>query len=224
MMSRPVYAVFVAGGSGTRMGSELPKQFIELEGTPILQRSIERFLDACNGAHVITVLPEKYIPLWSEMCLKRGVTFSQTVVKGGMTRFHSVQNALAKVPDGAIVAIHDGVRPLFTEALIRGMLERMEECRALIPVVPVVDTLRPVREGVAVPDRSLICAVQTPQMFRSELLKEAYRQPYDPSFTDDASVAERAGIHVETTPGERFNLKITTPEDLILARAIIKDS
>lgn len=224
MMSRPVYAVFVAGGSGTRMGSELPKQFIELEGTPILQRSIERFLDACNGAHVVTVLPEKYIPLWSEMCLERGVTFSQTVVKGGMTRFHSVQNALAKVPDGAIVAIHDGVRPLYTEGLICGMLERMKECRALIPVVPVVDTLRPAKDGVTVPDRSLICAVQTPQMFWSELLKEAYRQPYDPAFTDDASVAERAGIRVETTPGERFNLKITTPEDLVLARAIISSN
>ena len=223
MTSRPVYAVFVAGGSGTRMGGDLPKQFMDLEGAPVLQRSIERFLDARNDARVITVLPERYISLWSNMCLERGVTFSQTLVKGGMTRFHSVQNALEKVPDGAIVAIHDGVRPLFTEKLIRDMLGKMETCRALIPVVPVVDTLRPAGEGVTVPDRSLICAVQTPQIFWSELLKEAYRQPYDPAFTDDASVAERAGIHVETTPGERFNLKITTPEDLILAKAIIKD-
>ena len=223
-MSREVYAVFVAGGSGSRMGSELPKQFIELEGTPILQRTIERFLDAENKAHVITVLPERYIPLWTEMCVRRSVVFTQTVVKGGMTRFHSVQNALEKVPDGAVVAIQDGVRPLLSEKLIHSMLDRMENCEALIPVIPVVDTLRSSTPGEPAPDRSRLVAVQTPQMFWSESIKKAYRQPYDPAFTDDASVAERAGIHVETTPGERFNLKITTPEDLILARAIIKDS
>ena len=181
MTSRPVYAVFVAGGSGTRMGGDLPKQFMDLEGTPVLQRSIERFLDACNDARVITVLPERYISLWSKMCLERGVTFSQTLVKGGMTRFHSVQNALEKVPDGAIVAIHDGVRPLLTEKLIRGMLGKMDTCRALIPVVPVVDTL----------------------------------------FTDDASVAERYGIPLTFTEGERYNIKITTPEDLELAKLLI---
>jgi len=220
-MSREVYAVFVAGGSGTRMGSELPKQFIELDGTPILQRTIERFLDAENKAHVITVLPERYIATWTEMCVSRGVVFTQTVVKGGMTRFHSVRNALEKVPDGAVVAIQDGVRPLLSERLIRSMLDRMDNCPALIPVIPVVDTLRAIEPGVAAPDRSKLLAVQTPQIFWSELIKKAYMQPYDPAFTDDASVAERAGTTISTIPGERFNIKITTPEDLTLARAIL---
>ena len=221
-MSRPVYAVFVAGGSGTRMGSELPKQFLELNGTPILQRTIERFLDAENDIHVITVLPERYIPVWTEMCITRPVSFAQTIVKGGMTRFHSVQNALQKVPDGAVVAIQDGVRPLLSAELIRSMLGRMEECSALIPVLPVTDTLRSTDPAVSSPDRSKLCAVQTPQIFWSELLKKAYRQPYDTSFTDDASVAERAGITIHTHPGEKFNIKITTPEDLRLASAIMK--
>lgn len=223
-MSRAIYAIFVAGGSGTRMGSELPKQFLDLDGTPILQRSIERFLDAENAAHVITVLPERYIPLWSEMCLQRGVVFAQTLVKGGMTRFHSVQNALDKVPDGAIVAVHDGVRPLVSETLIRSMLARIAEPggpKALVPVVPVTDTLRSLDPGSPAPDRSHLVAVQTPQMFLSEVLKAAYRQPYDVSFTDDASVVERTGVPVETIPGERFNIKITTPEDMVLARAIL---
>jgi 2-C-methyl-D-erythritol 4-phosphate cytidylyltransferase len=221
-MSRPLYAVFLAGGSGTRMGTDLPKQFLELEGTPVLQRAIERFLDAENDAHIITVLPERYNPMWTEMCISRPVAFTQTIVKGGMTRFHSVQNGLEKVPDGAVVAIHDGVRPLLTTTLVRTMLDSMETCGALIPVLPVTDTLRASEEGVKVPDRSLMRAVQTPQMFWSELIKKAYRQAYEPSFTDDATVAERAGIRVQTVPGERFNLKITTPEDLILASAILR--
>ena len=220
-MPRPVYAVFVAGGSGSRMGSDLPKQFLELGGTPILQRAIERFLDAEGSARVITVLPERYVPLWKELCVKKSMDFSQTIVCGGMTRFHSVQNALARVPDGAVVAIHDGVRPLFSTALVRTMLDKMQECPALVPVVPVTDTLRSLDSATAAPDRSRLVAVQTPQMFWSEKLKEAYRQPYDTSFTDDASVAERAGVPVSTVPGERFNIKITTPEDLTLARAIL---
>ena len=220
-MSRPVFAVFTAGGSGSRMGSAMPKQFLELGGAPVLQRTIETFLEAVPDARVITVLPEIHMATWRDICVTRSVSFPQTLVKGGMTRFHSVRNALEKVPDGAIIAVHDGVRPLFTPALVRTMLQRMEECPALIPVVPVVDTLRSVVPGVPAPDRSSIVAVQTPQMFWSEKLKAAYRQPYDTSFTDDASVAERAGIPVQTVPGERFNLKITTPEDMLLAKAIL---
>ena len=221
-MGRPVYAIFVAGGSGSRMGTELPKQFLKLDGTSILRRTIERFLDAESAAHVITVLPRGHIQTWKEMCIERPAGFGQTIVAGGMTRFHSVQNALAKVPDGAIVAVHDGVRPLFTPQLVRNMLDRMESCPALVPAVPVTDTLRFTEAGVPAPDRSKLCAVQTPQMFWSELLKKAYRQPYDTAFTDDASVAERAGIPIEITPGERYNIKITTPEDLPLASALLR--
>ncbi|MBQ9462357.1 MAG: 2-C-methyl-D-erythritol 4-phosphate cytidylyltransferase [Bacteroidales bacterium] len=220
-MSRPIYAIFVAGGTGTRMGTSTPKQFLELNGTPVLRRTIERFLDADGSARVITVLPERYIDEWKQICIRGSAAFPQTIVKGGMTRFHSVRNALGKVPDGAIVAIQDGVRPLLSTGLVRNMLSKMDDCKALVPVVPVTDTLRAAGPGIIVPDRSSLRAVQTPQMFWSELLKEAYRQPYDEAFTDDASVAERAGIPISTCPGERFNIKITTPEDLSIASALI---
>lgn len=223
-MSRAVYAVFVAGGSGTRMGGDVPKQFLDLGGIPILQRSVERFLDAAPDSRVIVVLPERHLDQWQELCLQHAVSFPQTIVHGGMTRFHSVQNALGKVPDGAIVSIHDGVRPLFTPGLVRAMLDRMQlpgGPQALIPAVPVTDTLRSTDPSLPAPDRSRLVAVQTPQMFLSEVLKRAYRQPYDTAFTDDASVAERAGARIELFPGEKYNLKITTPEDLALARLLI---
>ena len=221
MSSREVYAVFVAGGSGTRMGGDVPKQFLELGGVPVLQRSIERFLEAEPAAHVIVVLPVQHILTWRELCVKHAVSFAQTIVKGGMTRFHSVQAALEKVPDGVIVSVHDGVRPLVTPALVRRMLDTMSTARALIPVLPVTDTLRCLEPGAVLPPRSSLVAVQTPQMFLSEDLKRAYSQPYDTSFTDDASVVERIGIDIETLPGEKFNIKITTPEDLDLARLLL---
>ena len=223
-MSRPVYAVFVAGGSGTRMGGDLPKQFLDLGGIPILQRSIERFLEAAPESRVIVVLPERHLEKWQELCVRHAASFPQTIVRGGMTRFHSVKAALEKVPDGAVVSIHDGVRPLFTPGLVRAMLDRMQQPggpKALIPVVPVTDTLRSTDPSLPAPDRSRLVAVQTPQIFLSEILKRAYEQPYDTSFTDDASVAERAGTPIELHPGEKYNLKITTPDDLSLARLLL---
>ncbi len=183
----------------------------------------------------MTVLPESHIPYWKEYCLSRNFSHPQTLVHGGVTRFHSVRAALEKVPDGAVVAIHDGVRPLVSASLIRSMVSRMDSCRALIPVLPVTDTLKALRQvrddddgrklvriGGREIDRSEVFAAQTPQIFRSEDIKAAYSQPYDTSFTDDASVAERYGIPLEWCPGERLNLKITTPEDMILAEAIIR--
>ena len=223
-MARPVYAVFVAGGSGTRMGGDVPKQFLDLGGIPVLQRSVERFLEAEPSARVITVLPAQHLDTWRQLCVRYAVPFPQAVVAGGMTRFHSVLAALEKVPDGAIVSIHDGVRPLVTPGLVRRMLDTMQAPggpQALIPVVPVVDTLRSIEPGTPAPDRSKLVAVQTPQMFRSEVLKAAYRQPYDVSFTDDASVVERSGVPVATIPGEKYNIKITTPDDLRLARLLV---
>ena len=222
-MRRKIYGIFVAGGSGTRMGGEVPKQFLMLDGRPILQRTIEGFLEAEPDLKVITVLPRVHFQTWKDLCATYSFHCPQTLVAGGLTRFHSVQNALRKVPDGAIVAIHDGVRPLVSPALVRRMLDRMEEegCRALLPVVPVVDTLRSTDPATPDPDRSKIVAVQTPQIFRSEDIKAAYAQAYDLSFTDDASVAAIIGIPPAFEEGERFNLKITTPEDLLLAEAIL---
>ena len=221
-MRRKIYGIFVAGGSGTRMGGDTPKQFLLLDGRPILQYTIERFLEAEPDMKVITVLPKAHFQTWKDLCAVHSFHCPQVLVAGGLTRFHSVQNALRKVPEGVIVSIHDGVRPLVSVDLVRRMLDRMQrgECRALLPVLPVVDTLRSVEPGVPDPDRSKVVAVQTPQMFRSEDIKAAYTLAYDLSFTDDASVAARKEIPLAFESGERFNLKITTPEDLILAEAL----
>ncbi|MBR3653457.1 MAG: 2-C-methyl-D-erythritol 4-phosphate cytidylyltransferase [Bacteroidales bacterium] len=222
-MRRKIYGIFVAGGSGTRMGGDTPKQFLLLDGRPILQCTIERFLEAEPDMKVITVLPKAHFQTWKDLCAVHSFHCPQTLVAGGLTRFHSVQNALRKVPEGAIVSIHDGVRPLVSADLVRRMLERMQsgECRALLPVIPVVDTLRSTDPAAPDPDRAKVVAVQTPQMFRSEDIKAAYTQAYDLSFTDDASVAARKEIPLAFEAGERFNLKITTPEDLVLAEAIL---
>ena len=221
----------MAAGSGSRMGGELPKQFLPLGGVPILRRTVDKFLHALPGVRIVTVLPKDSIPYWKDYCAQHFSHCPQLLVEGGITRFHSVRNALEKIPDGALVAVQDGVRPLLSTDLIRRMAERMERERALIPVVPMVDTLKVLsREadgtlhtvGGAVADRALIYGAQTPQWFRSEDLRAAYAQAYDTAFTDDASVALRKGIPLSYIEGERYNLKITTPDDLPLAEAILK--
>ena len=221
-MRRKIYGIFVAGGSGTRMGGDVPKQFLLLDGKPILQWTIERFLEAEPEMTVITVLPRTHFQTWKNLCAIHSFDCPQILVAGGLTRFHSVQNALRKVPDGAVVSIHDGVRPLVTPELVRRMFAQMQEgTRALLPVVKVIDTLRSTDPGTPAPDRSKTVAVQTPQMFLSEDIRAAYKQAYDLGFTDDASVAESKGIPLSFVEGERFNLKITTPEDLVLAEAVL---
>ncbi len=219
----------MAAGSGTRMGGSLPKQFLEIGGKAILQKTIEVFLEACPGISVVTVLNSDYIQYWRDYCLKHNFTCPQTIVAGGFTRFHSVRNALEKIPEGAVVAVHDGVRPLVTASLVREMFENVAEIPALIPVVPCVDTLKVLQkdgdelrtvEG-AVADRSVLYAAQTPQIFHSELLKSAYSMAYDTMFTDDASVVQKYGKSLSYTMGERLNIKITTQEDLLLARAVM---
>lgn len=226
--------IAMAAGSGTRMGSATPKQFLDLGGKPVLRRTIETFVSAIPDIKVITVLPKEHISFWKEYCLSSEFTCPQLLVSGGITRFHSVRNALERVPDGAIVAIHDGVRPLVSTGLIREMFSKMEGGRihALIPVVPSVDTLKVLDtvqsdlgekllkdsgEGI---DRRRVFGAQTPQMFLSEDIKDAYSQAFDTSFTDDASVVAKKGIPLSFCAGERYNFKLTSPEDLSLARMI----
>ncbi len=235
---RPKYLIVMGAGSGVRMGSSVPKQFLDLEGEPVLRRTIRVFLSAVPGIRIVTVLPAEYVEFWKGSCIADNFDCPQTLVRGGITRFHSVRNALAKVPDGAVVAIHDGVRPLLTTALVRSMFETMDagHCRALIPVVPSVDTLKVLDrakddlgrsvlvEAEDTIDRSRIYGAQTPQLFLSEDIKAAYRQAYDTSFTDDASVATKAGIPLSFCEGERNNFKLTSKEDLALARLIISSS
>ena len=228
-MGRKKYVIVMAAGSGTRMGADVPKQFIELNGKAILRMTIETFRQACPDVSVITVLPEAHMAYWKDYCLKNSFTCPQVLVKGGITRFHSVRNALEKVPEGAIVAIHDGVRPLISQELVSSMFEKAEETPALIPVTPCVDTMKVLEkqgdELVSIPgvkvDRSFLFGVQTPQIFHSEIIKEAYSQAYDTAFTDDASVLEKYGKNPSYVAGERFNIKITTQDDLLLARAIL---
>ncbi len=229
-MERKKYLIVSAGGTGTRMGASLPKQFLELGGKPILRLTIERFIEAIPDIHVVTVLPEAHIPYWRNYCVKDGFNCPQRLVKGGFTRFHSVKNALAVIPDGAVVAVHDGVRPLISIQAIRSLFALSVEFPAVIPVMPVTDTLKCLRKepdgslvstGEAV-DRSRFFGAQTPQIFHSEILKAAYSQGFDTLFTDDASVAEKYGIPLHFAQGERYNIKITTPEDLTLAGLLLQ--
>ena len=238
-MGRKKILIVMAAGNGVRMGASVPKQFLDLCGEPILRRTIEKFVQAVPDIKVVTVLPKEHLQFWKEYCVSSGFSYPQALVSGGFTRFHSVRNALAKVPAGAIVAIHDGVRPMLSAELIRNMFARMEAegLRSLIPVIPSVDTLKVLdkvrTEGgpdVLVPvvgetaDRSRIFGAQTPQMFVSEDIKEAYSQAFDTAFTDDASVAAKKGIPLSFCEGERWNFKLTSPEDLALARLIISSS
>ena len=228
-MDRKKYVIVMAAGSGTRMGAEVPKQFIEIDGKAILQMTIEVFQEACPDIAVVTVLPEAHMAYWRNYCLERNFICPQILVKGGITRFHSVRNALAKIPDGAVVAVHDGVRPLVSSELVRNMFETAVKEPALIPVMPCVETMKVLEKKgdvlVAVPgesvDRSRLFGAQTPQIFHSEVIKDAYSLPYDTSFTDDASVVEKYGKNLSYVMGERFNIKLTTQEDLLLARAIL---
>ena len=228
-MGKRRYVIIMAAGSGTRMGGPLPKQFLELGGKAVLQHTIETFLEACPGISVVTVLNADYIEYWRNYCLKRNFTCPQITVAGGITRFHSVRNALEKIPDGALVAVHDGVRPLVSPSLVAEMFEKAADVPALIPVVPCVDTLKVLQKSGdelrtvdgAVADRSVLYAAQTPQVFHSEILKSAYALPYDTMFTDDASVVQKYGKSLSYLIGERLNIKITTQEDLMLARAVM---
>ena len=220
----------MAAGSGTRMGADMPKQFLDMDGKAVLQRTIEIFLEACPGISVVTVLPEDFIDYWKEYCLKHNFICPQILVKGGITRFHSVRNALAKVPDGAIAAVHDGVRPLITPGKVRELFDLAEDKSGVIPVIPCVDTMKVLKpselkdiweEAGEEADRSVLFGAQTPQVFQSEILKAAYGQAFDPAFTDDASVVSRYGKSLSYVMGERLNIKITTPEDLVMAKAIV---
>ena len=213
------------------MKSSLPKQFLDLCGKAVLQRTLERFMEAVPELKVITVLPEAHIQWWKDYCISNSFICPQKIVPGGFTRFHSVRNGLSAVPDGAIVAVHDGVRPLLSADMVSRLFSMAETKPAVVPVIPCVDTMKildrnpetgelePV--GGAVTERSRLFAVQTPQIFRSELLKEAYSMAYRPEYTDDASVAEHYGMQLKYMEGERYNLKLTSPDDMAIAAALL---
>ena len=217
------YVVIVAGGQGVRMGADRPKQFLEIGGKPILRHTIERFLAFDPSFEVIVVLPSAQKEWWRDYCRQSGFLERYSIVSGGITRFQSVQNALRYVGNEGLVAVHDGVRPLVSRPLLERIFAAAEEAPAVIPAVPVVESVRKVEEEASVPvSRDGLVLVQTPQVFAAEVLRKAYDQPFSPSFTDDASVVEASGVRVHVVPGDRMNLKITTPEDLQYAEGLVR--
>ncbi|MDE5760876.1 2-C-methyl-D-erythritol 4-phosphate cytidylyltransferase [Bacteroides sp.] len=216
------YALIVAGGKGLRMGGELPKQFLPIGGKPVLMRTLEAFYTCNPEIRIILVLPHDQQTYWRRLCEEHRFVLPHTVVDGGETRFHSVKNGLALVQTPALVAVHDGVRPFVSQEVIARCYELAAVKRAVIPVTDVVETVRHLTEsGSETVSRDAYKLVQTPQVFDAALLKEAYEQPYNHSFTDDASVVEALGVSVFLTPGNRENIKITTPFDLKVAAALI---
>ncbi|MDR1161354.1 MAG: 2-C-methyl-D-erythritol 4-phosphate cytidylyltransferase [Tannerellaceae bacterium] len=218
------YVLIVAGGKGARMSNELPKQFIPLNGRPVLMHTLERFYRWDVLASIIVVLPETHQPYWQMLCKELNCRIPHQLVNGGETRFHSVQNGLSLVNEPGLVAVHDGVRPFVSAEVIAGCFAEAERSGAAIPVVPLVDSIRERYEpGLSRPvDRRRLATVQTPQVFKSDWLFDAYRQTYRPDFTDDASVVEARGFPVALLPGNRENIKLTTPFDLLIAEAYIQ--
>lgn len=214
--------IIVAGGTGSRMGSEVPKQFLLLDNYPVLMRTISCFTNYDANISVVLVLPESQFNYWTELCDQFGFDTPYQLAKGGETRFQSVKNGLTILKDVDYVAVHDGVRPLVSQKTIDNCFKMAEESGAAIPVLPVVETLRTGSpKNSRTVDRSLYYTVQTPQVFKCSVLKEAYSQQWMAGFTDDASVVEQNGFPVTMVPGNRDNLKITHPDDLTMASAFL---
>ena len=218
------YVIIVAGGKGLRMGSDIPKQFLPIGGKPVLMRTLERFRAYSSDLQIILVLPEAQQDYWRQLCEEYHFDVEYQLANGGQTRFHSVQNGLALVPDDAegVVGVHDGVRPFPSIEVIRNCYETAREKKAVIPVIPVVETVRHLEnEGSVTVPRNDYRLVQTPQTFDIQLLKAANHQPYNDGFTDDASVVESYGHAITLVEGNRENIKITTPYDMKIAEVLI---
>ena len=218
------YIIIVAGGKGLRMGSDIPKQFLPIGGKPVLMRTLERFRQYSPTLQIILVLPKAQQDYWQKLCKEYAFDIDYQLADGGETRFHSVQNGLAKIPDNAqgVVGVHDGVRPFPSIDVIRNCYETAREKKAVIPVIPVVETVRHLKGDTSVTvSRNDYRLVQTPQTFDIQLLKAANRQPYNEGFTDDASVVEAFGFNITLVEGNRENIKITTPYDLKIAEVLI---
>ena len=216
--------IIVAGGKGLRMGTDIPKQFLEVGGLPVLMRTILCFTEYDANINIILVLPRDQQDYWKELCEKYCFDAECTVVDGGDTRFQSVKNGLAAIPDDeeGLVAVHDGVRPFVSRDVIENSFDTAEEKGTAIPVLPVIDTLRDITTGHTVP-RANYRAVQTPQVFNLTLLKDAYNCPFNENFTDDASVVEAFGKEVTLVDGNTENIKLTTLYDLRIAELFVED-
>lgn len=216
-------AIIVAGGSGSRMQSALPKQFIELCGEPVLMHTIRAFHASQSLPQIILALHLGYHELWAHLCAKHNFTIPHKIVAGGETRFHSIKNAIDSIADeDALIAVHDAVRPLVSADIINESYRCAAANGTAVTAVKSRDSIRRLKDGNSTSlNRDSIYLVQTPQTFQSALLKKAYEQPYTDSFTDDASVVEQNGVKITLIAGDYSNIKITFPEDITIAEALI---
>lgn len=216
------YVIIVAGGSGNRMQSDVPKQFLVLQGLPVLMHTIKLFKRYDASIDVILVLPVEQIAYWKDLCEKYAFNIEFKVVGGGKTRFNSVKNGLQEITEEGVVAIHDGVRPFASIATISNAFHKASALGAAIPVLDMHESLRFADQNTnyAV-NRDNLKIVQTPQVFKTTIIKSAYEKEYAPEFTDDASVVERAGFKIELISGNRENIKLTTPFDLKIGEVIL---
>lgn len=218
------YVIIVAGGKGLRMGGEVPKQFLPVAGMPILMHTIRMFKSYCSSMGIVLVLPKDQHEYWNALCKEHHFDIHCTIAEGGKTRFHSVKNGLSCINGGNtdLVAVHDGVRPFASREVIDRCFTAAATCGAVVPVVPVVETLRHINsDGTSTTvSRNDYRLVQTPQTFSLQLLKQAYAQPFSDAFTDDASVVEAMGHAISLVDGNRENIKITTPADMTMAEVL----
>jgi 2-C-methyl-D-erythritol 4-phosphate cytidylyltransferase len=218
------FALIVAGGSGSRMNSKVPKQFLLLKQKPVLMHTLERFAAYDSSIEIILVLPSSQFEYWEELCFQYDFRILHRLVAGGSVRFESVRNGLSIITDEGLVAIHDGVRPLVSFETIDWCFKVAEEKGNALPVMPVIESIRIVEGDKSYPvDREKYVAVQTPQVFHVSEIKKAYSLGFDPAFTDDTMVLERLGIQINLVEGNRENIKITHASDLVIAEALLEN-
>jgi 2-C-methyl-D-erythritol 4-phosphate cytidylyltransferase len=219
------FAIIVGGGSGTRMNTPVPKQFMLLDSKPVLQHTLLKFAEADPEMVLIVVLRPDQTGFWKELCTQYQFTVPHQLAEGGETRFQSVKNGLQLITEDGIIGIHDAARPLVSIKTISTAFKAAEMYGNAVPAIPLQDSIRQIVSGQSIAvDRTKYCAIQTPQCFEATLLKQAYEQEYKYTFTDDASVVEAAGGKIHLIDGNSDNIKITTPRDLIIADAILKST
>jgi len=216
------YVIILAGGIGTRMELAIPKQFIPIDGLPVIMHTIQKFRDYDPKIEIVLALPDAHFSLWKDLCREFNFGVEHQIVRGGSERFFSVKNALDRVPDEAIVLIHDGVRPLVSEKTIDRVRQRAIEAGNAIPYIASPDSLRQVDGDMSIAvDRSKFVRIQTPQGFLAKKIKEAYKCDFKTTFTDDASVLESSGEKIELVLGNNRNIKITQPIDLVVVESLM---
>lgn len=217
------YAIIVAGGNGARMNSAIPKQFMKLDGKPVLMHTINCFNECGLDLELIVALPADQLNHWKELCSEYKFTIPIKISEGGETRFVSVKNALELVSQNGLVSVHDAVRPLINTKTILAAYRDAEMYGNAVPAIPLNDSIRKIESGKSIAvDRSRYCIIQTPQCFQTSILKKAYQMEYKTTFTDDATVVEALGEQIHLMDGTTENIKITNPQDLLIAEAILK--